>query len=117
MEKSVAKYKGEVRVYAITSAPDAYQKELAKMQSSVHLPDGFGILDSGDGEKYIGEWKYGKKHGHETYILCDGSPTHKGEFRDDYSWNTRIYMSNGRPDGVVVSEKIHYCVKRPEFCK
>ena len=109
LENSVAKYIGGVVSAACRGS--------CENRTLVDVPNGFGILDSGDGEKYIGEWKSGKKNGHGTHILCDGCPTFKGYFYDDDPWNARIYTSNGRIDGMVVKGKIHYCAKRPEFCK
>lgn len=35
--------------------------------------NGYGTLAFPDGENYVGEFKYGKKHGNGTYTWADGS--------------------------------------------
>ena len=53
--------------------------------------DCFGTLTFDSGEKYVGEWKDGKKHGKGTYIYTNGekeeeleavSSSYVGEFKD-----------------------------------
>ena len=41
----------------------------------------FGILDEGDGYKYAGEWKDGKKHGHSTTAFANGA-RYVGEYKN-----------------------------------
>ena len=41
----------------------------------------FGTFTTSDGDKYVGEYKDGKKHGQGTYTFADGSK-YVGEYKD-----------------------------------
>ena len=86
---------------------------------------GLGSLTYPDGEKYVGEWKDGKKHGQGTdifssgnkyegeykdgekhgqgtYTLTDGN-RFEGEWKDGKPWNLTIYNKDGNIIGKWVN--------------
>ena len=51
-----------------------------------------------NGTKYMGEWKYGKKHGQGTFTYGKGKwegDKYVGEFKDDELWIGTTYDKNG----------------------
>ena len=55
---------------------------------------GQGTYTYHHGFKYVGEWKDNKKHGQGTYTLTDGN-RFEGEWKDGKPWNLTIYDKNG----------------------
>lgn len=54
-----------------------------------------------DGSKYIGQMKYGKRHGQGKFVSADGSE-YRGEFRDGEPHGKGIYISaDGRKKRVI----------------
>ena len=62
---------------------------------------GHGVFSWADGESYSGEWKDGKYDGYGTYTLADGRKG-VGEFRNDKPWNITNYDSFGHVTGSWV---------------
>ena len=66
--------------------------------------NGYGIYTSADGDKYIGEWKDGKKNGQGTYTWISGNTwlngnKYVGEFKDDKRNGLGTYtFANGTVD-------------------
>ena len=52
--------------------------------------EGQGTYTWPNGDKYVGGWKEGKKHGQGTLFFDDGSKA-VGEFREDSPWDTTLY--------------------------
>ncbi|MDP6489073.1 MAG: MORN motif-containing protein, partial [SAR324 cluster bacterium] len=55
-----------------------------------------------EGDKYIGEYKNGKKDGQGTYTFSDGRK-YEGEFREGTFWNITEYDKNGNIIGNYVN--------------
>lgn len=74
------------------------------------LPHGYGTLVLDNGDKYEGEFKFGKKNGKGTYTWADGT-TYVGEWKNDmhngygiYTTSEGTYTGNfkdNNPDGYV----------------
>ena len=47
-----------------------------------------------DGNKYVGEFKHGMFHGQGTYTSPDGT-RYFGKYKDDNRWNGTIYDKDG----------------------
>jgi hypothetical protein len=65
-------------------------------------------LTSGEakGEKYVGEWKDGKKHGQGTYTFPDGEK-YVGEFKDGKYYGQGTYIhGKGEFEGVKYVGKL-----------
>ncbi len=62
-------------------------------------------MTSTDGDKYVGEWKDGKRHGEGTYTWSDGDK-YVGEYKDGKSWNGTDYDKNGNILGKWVNGEI-----------
>ena len=56
--------------------------------------NGQGTLTTPGGAKYVGEWKDGKQNGQGTYTYPDGS-TYVGEWKEHYEWEGTEYDKDG----------------------
>jgi len=56
----------------------------------------------GNGSRYVGEWKDGKKHGQGTYTSGKGTKG-KGKFKDNTPWNISLYGKYGNFTGKYVN--------------
>ena len=54
------------------------------------------------GDKYVGEYKDGERHGQGTYTWSDGSK-YVGEYEDGEPWNGTYYDKNGKIKGKFVN--------------
>ena len=55
----------------------------------------FGIYNFESGDKYVGEWKYNKRHGQGTYAFASGNK-YVGEWKDgNYHSHGTLTFSNG----------------------
>ena len=85
-------------------------------------PDGFGIIEYPDGLKFVGEYKDGKRNGLGTlYSKYNGEfrTGIKGEWKDGYNWNIKIYNPEGEiigkyENGVKVYDKSEGVVGKKE---
>ena len=57
-----------------------------------------------DGRKYVGEWKNGKKHAQGTMTLSSGGK-YVGEWKDGKRWNGTMNEKDGTIDYKVVNWK------------
>jgi len=55
-----------------------------------------------NGDKYVGEYKDGERHGQGTYTWSDGSK-YVGEYEDGEPWNGTYYDKNGKIKGKFVN--------------
>ena len=76
--------------------------------------NGQGTITLSDGKNYVGEWKNGKKHGQGTQTWLDGRK-YVGEYKDGKTWNGTGYDKNGNITTKVVNGKIYiqYLPLRP----
>ena len=56
-----------------------------------------GTYTYADGEKYVGEWRDDKRHGHGTYTRANGDK-YVGEFRDDKAHGYGTYTWGSGPN-------------------
>ncbi len=70
-----------------------------------YILEGLGSMTYPDGDKYVGEWKDGKRHGEGTYTWSDGDK-YVGEYKDGKSWNGTDYDKNGNILGKWVNGEI-----------
>ena len=56
--------------------------------------NGQGTITWSDGKKYVGEWKNGKRNGQGTQTWLDGRK-YVGEYKDGKTWNGTGYDKNG----------------------
>jgi len=54
------------------------------------------------GEKYVGEWKNGKKNGQGTYTFYYGRK-YVGEFMDGKRWKGTMYYKDGKIKNIYVN--------------
>ena len=62
---------------------------------------GNGTYIYANGDKYVGEWKNGKKDGQGTYTFVDGRII-SGEFKKDKHWNITKYDTEGKIVGSLM---------------
>ncbi len=59
----------------------------------------FGIYTRSDGDKYVGEFRDGKKHGRGTFTLADGSgysgKWKDSKFKNGYDWGVWLLGTLG----------------------
>ena len=71
-------------------------------------PNGEGILTFPViGDKYVGSWKNGKRHGKGEYIHPNGRKL-VGEWKNDLPWNGTDYKGNGEIYRKIVNGKSVY---------
>jgi hypothetical protein len=71
-------------------------------------PNGVGILTfSVIGDKYVGQWKGGKRHGQGEYIHPNGRKL-VGEWKNGLPWNGTDYKENGEEYRKIVNGKSVY---------
>ena len=95
---------------------------LPSCPASGYFDNCFGTYTSDDGNKYVGEWKDDKMHGHGTYTFNDGDKyvgefkennfdghgtytfddgdKYVGEWKDDRPWQGVEYSSSGKVKGT-----------------
>ena len=72
------------------------------------VPNGEGILTFPIyGDKYVGSWKNGKRHGKGEYIHPNGRKL-VGEWKNDLPWNGTDYKENGEIYRKIVNGKPVY---------
>ena len=69
-----------------------------------YIREGLGILIYPNGEKYIGEWKNGKRNGFGTQTYRFGGK-YEGEWKDGDKWNGINYEKDGNIFGKIVNGK------------
>jgi len=76
-------------------SPQIIEKNIDKNSIEGNCVNGYGTHSYSNGDKYVGEWKNGKKNGQGTYFWNDGN-TYIGEFKNGefYGQGTR-YWNNG----------------------
>ena len=92
-----------------------------------YILEGLGSVTTPDGDKYVGEWKDGKKNGQGTYTWTNGQKyvgewkdekengqgtmslsngeKFVGEYKDGRPWNITGYDKNGNIIGKMVNGK------------
>ena len=63
---------------------------------------GQGIYIYSNGDKYVGEFKDGEKHGQGTYIKPEGRK-YVGEWKDGERWNGTLFDKQGKIIGKFMN--------------
>ena len=83
--------------------PSLITAALPPCPSSGYFDNCFGTAAYEDGDKYVGEYKDDKRHGHGTYIFGPGEfegDKYVGEWKDDNPWEGIEYSASGKVQGT-----------------
>ena len=83
--------------------PSLITAALPPCPTSGYFDNCFGTAPYEDGDKYVGEYKDDKRHGHGTYILGPGEfegDKYVGEWKDDNPWEGIEYSASGKVQGT-----------------
>ncbi len=66
----------------LLSSTEGWSLPLCEGSNADNWTNCFGTMTWADGDKYVGEFKNGKRNGQGTYTFADGDK-YVGEFKDD----------------------------------